>query len=136
MCTSSQLTAQEGDWWSGLSSNLCADSCTCLTKGLSKRGARRLRLGVLLLGAVVERFGATGVVGNSMRTRESARLPIKSSRSWNDFRSASSLSNSPMHWKHSRAVEQLVSANASIPFPRRCFRIADKRDLALSQASL
>ena len=77
MCSSNQLTAQEGDWWSGLSSNLCADSCTCLTKGLSKRGARRLRLGVLLLGAVVERFGATGVVGNSMRTRESARLPIK-----------------------------------------------------------
>ena len=48
------------------------------------------------------------------------------SRSWNDLRSASSLSNSPMHWKHSWSAEQLVSANASIPFPRRWFRIAEE----------
>ena len=58
------------------------------------------------------------------------------SRSWNNLRSASSLSNWSMHWKHSRSIEQLVSANASIPFPRRWFRIADKLNLPSEQASL
>ena len=124
---STYCTVQGDNWWLGLSSNLCADSRTHLTKGLPK---------VLLLGAVAERFGATGIVGDSIRTRESVRLPMKSSRSCNDLCSASSLSNLSMHWKHSSAIKQLVSVNALIPFPHHWFRIADKRDLASTQASL
>ena len=33
---------------------LSSKCCTCLTKGLPKSGARRLRMGVLLLGTVAE----------------------------------------------------------------------------------